>query len=185
MSERGSQLHAKADQQIGELLDLVSALDEDTSRRPCSGRDKLGDGTVAASARHSAENYQRIAAFLTTSQRTSVVHAPPEPGGHRFPRALRSSSHGPADHAEYGPGASPHNGPYTADNTNLAAVARELSSTRDAIERIAELTDRELDAVPPEGSFRFCDGRRTLEQVLAGLLKHQAHQLDALNAAVE
>jgi hypothetical protein len=27
------------------------------------------------------------------------------------------------------------------------------------------------------------DGQRTLEQVLASLLKHQSHQLDALNAA--
>jgi hypothetical protein len=50
--------------------------------------------------------------------------------------------------------------------------------------QIADLTDRELDAIPPEGSFRFCDGRRSLEAVLASLLKHQAHQLATLEAAV-
>ena len=41
-----------------------------------------------------------------------------------------------------------------------------------------------VDQVPPKDSFRFCDGQRTLEKVLAGLLKHQAHQLEALKTAV-
>lgn len=52
-------------------------------------------------------------------------------------------------------------------------------------ERITELTDERLDVVPPPaGSFRFCDGNRTLEEVLAGLLKHQSHQVAALGAAL-
>jgi hypothetical protein len=116
MSERSDQLHATADQQIGDLIDLIATLDEETSRRACPGRDKLGD--------------------------------------------------------------------YTADNTDLAGVAKRLSTTRDALRQIAQLTDGELDAIPPAGSFRFCDGRRTLERVVASLFKHQEHQLSALNAAL-
>jgi hypothetical protein len=184
MSERANQLHGTADRQIAELLDLLATLDEESSRRPCPGRDKLGDGTVAASARHTADNYERIAAFLRASQRASAAHAPPERVGHRFPRFLRSRGHGPADHAEHGPGAGGHDGPYTADNTDLAGVTRRLATTRDALRQIAELTDGQLDSIPPEGSFRFCDGRRTLAQVLTSLLKHQGHQLGALNAAL-
>ncbi len=46
------------------------------------------------------------------------------------------------------------------------------------------MTDSQLDAIPPKDSFRFCDGQRSLEQVLASLLKHQAHQFDALKAAI-
>jgi hypothetical protein len=38
--------------------------------------------------------------------------------------------------------------------------------------------------VPPTGSFKFCDGQRTVEQVVASLLIHQAHQLDAMKAAI-
>jgi hypothetical protein len=30
--------------------------------------------------------------------------------------------------------------------------------------------------------MRFADGERTLEQILASLLKHQRHQVDALTA---
>jgi hypothetical protein len=183
MSERGHRLHATADRQIAELLDLIATLDEETSRRPCPGRDKLGDGTVAASARHTAENYGRIAGFLATGRGASAAHGPIQRGGHPIPRALRSRGHGPADR-EYIRGASRHNVPYSADDTDLPTVTRELSNTRAAIQQIADLTDRQLDAISPQGSFRFCDGRRTLEQVVASLLGHQAHQLDALNAAI-
>jgi len=184
MSERANQLHATADRQIGKLLDLIATLDEETSRRPCPGRDKLGDGTVAANAGHTADNYERIAAFLTSSRHASGGHTPPDHGGHHIPRFVRSRGHGPADHVEHGAGASRHDGPYAADSTDLAAVARRLSTTRDAVRQIAELSDGQLDAIPPEGTFRFCDGRRTVEQVLASLLKHQGHQLGALNAAL-
>jgi hypothetical protein len=31
---------------------------------PCPGREKLGDGTVAACTRHTADSYDRIAAFI-------------------------------------------------------------------------------------------------------------------------
>jgi hypothetical protein len=62
-------------------------------------------------------------------------------------------------------------------------VVEQLSASRASLGRLAELTDPQLDAIPPDGSFRFCDGQRTLEQVLASLLKHQAHQLEALRTA--
>jgi hypothetical protein len=184
MSERATRLHLTADRQISELLGLISTLDEDSSRRPCPGREKLGDGTVAACARHAADNYQRIAAFLATSDRISAGHEPSQHGGHRMPRFLRSRGHGPESHAGDGSGAAFNDGPYTADNTDLGLLARQVSTTRERIGRIAELTDNQLAAIPPEGTFRFCDGYRTVEQVLASLLKHQAHQLDALKATV-
>ncbi len=63
-------------------------------------------------------------------------------------------------------------------------MTRHLSGSRDALGQIAELTDSQLDATPPKDSFRFCDGQRTLGQVLASLLKHQRHQVDALKTAL-
>ncbi len=184
MTERGQELHATADGQIAELTDLISTLDEAALRLPCPGREKLGDGTVAAAARHTADNYERIAAFVQASDRMSGAHERIREGGHRVPLFLRALGHGPSDHAEHRPGADPHHEQYTADTTDPAAVVKRLSASRDTLGRIAELTDNQLDAIPPKDSFRFCDGQRTLEQVLASLLKHQRHQVNALNAAL-
>jgi hypothetical protein len=164
MTERGKQLHTTADRQIVELIALMSTLDEANLRRPCPGREKLGDGTVAAAARHAADNYQRIAAFVQTSDRMSDAHEP-DSGQHHEPDAGQ------------------HHGEYTVDNTDPGALVEQLSTSRATLARIAELTDSRLDTIPPRDSFRFCDGQRTLEQVLASLLKHQSHQIDALKAA--
>jgi hypothetical protein len=158
MTERGKQLHATADAQIAELIDLISTLDEAALRRPCPGREKLRDGTVAASGRHTPDNYQRIAAFVQTSDRMSEVHAPNQHDGHRSPRFLRAVGHGPADHGEHGPGADQHGNEYTADNIDPGAVIAQLSASRDALGRIAALTDHQLDAIPPKDSFSSATG---------------------------
>jgi hypothetical protein len=184
MTQRGQELHAAADAQIVELIGVMSTLDEATLRLPCPGREKLGDGTVAASARHTADNYQRIAAFVQTSDGMSGAHSPTPNGGHRIPRFLRALGHGPADHGEHGPGVGQHDDQYTADTIDLTAVATQLSASRHTLGQIADLTDSQLDTIPPKDSFRFCDGRRTLGQVLAALLKHQSHQVDALKTAL-
>jgi hypothetical protein len=42
----------------------------------------------------------------------------------------------------------------------------------------------QLDTVPPASDMKFCDGQRTLEQVVTNLLNHQNHQLDALKTAI-
>jgi hypothetical protein len=183
MTERGKQLQAIADDQISELINLVSTLDDAALRLPCPGREKLGDGTIAASTRHTVDNYQRIGEFVQTSDRMSGAHAPSQHGGGRIPRFLRALGHGPADHGEHSPAAGQHDNQYTADNIDPGAVITQLSASRDALGRIAELTDSQLDAIAAKDSFRFCDGQRTLEQVITSLLKHQCHQLDALKAA--
>jgi hypothetical protein len=184
MTERGRELHATDDGQIAELIALISRVDAAALRLPCPGREKLGDGTVGASVRHTADNYQRIAGFIQTSDRMSGAHRPAQPAGHRVPRLLRAIGNGPADHPEHDPGAGQHDDPYTADDIDQAVVVEQLSAARDALKRLAQITDSRLDTIPPDGSFRFCDGQRTLEQVLAGLFKHQGHQLEALRAAL-
>jgi hypothetical protein len=182
MTERGSALHAAADEQIAELTALVSRVDEVALRLPCPGREKLGDGTVGANVRHTADNYQRITDFVQTSDWTSGAHQPRQHGDHRIPQFIRAFGHAPPDRADHRPGAGQYE--YTADNIDLRALIAQLSASRDGLARIAALTDRQLDAIPPKDSFRFCDGQRTLNQVIASLLKHQRHQLDALKAAI-
>jgi hypothetical protein len=161
-------------------------VDDATLRLPCAGREKLGDGTVAASVQHTARNYARIADFVQTSDRMSRADGPTERGAHRIPRFLRGLGHGPGTsaHDQHGPAGGEHEDRYTAANVDLAAVGEQLSVSRETLGRLAELTDSQLDAIPPKDSFRFCDGQRTLEQVLTGLLKHQSHQIEALSTAI-
>jgi hypothetical protein len=185
MTERAHELSATADRQIAELIDLLASLDQAALDRPCPGREKLGDGTIGAAALHTADNYQRIAGFVQTSDRISAAHQPATHRGPRRPRFLRVLGHRPQNHAPRDHGADGRDDGYAADNIDLDAMVEQLSASRDTLGRIGELTDSQLDQVPPKDSFRFCDGQRTLEQVLAGLLKHQRHQVDALTTAIQ
>jgi hypothetical protein len=63
-------------------------------------------------------------------------------------------------------------------------VGEQLSVSRKTLGGLLELTDSQFDAVPPKESFKFCDGQRTHEQVLVGVLRYQSHQIEALRAAI-
>jgi hypothetical protein len=152
MSERGMQLLETASGQISELIELISTRDEAALRLECPGREKLGDGTVAACVSHTAGTYNRIAGFLRGV------------GPHE------------GDHG--------HDSRHRVEDVNVGALLDQLSAASDAIDMLATLTDEELDTVPPNSGMRFCDGQRTLEQVLASMLRHQAHQIDAVRAAL-
>ncbi len=163
MNERGTQLQETADGQIDELIGLISTRGEAALRLACPGREKLGDGTVAACALHTADNYHRIAEFL---QGHSA-------GGHH---QIARSAHGH--------GQDKHQDDYRAENIDLQAVLDRLSAGQSALSALAGLTNEQLGAVPPASDMKFCDGQRTLEQVITSLLNHQQHQLDALKAAI-
>jgi hypothetical protein len=77
-----------------------------------------------------------------------------------------------------------HQDGYTAKTADPTEIRQRLLIARSDLTRIARLTDHQLDTIPPKESFRFCDGQRTLEQVLAGLLNHQASQVQALRIAL-
>ncbi len=144
-------------EQVDTLIKFVADFDDGDLRRPCPGREKLGDGSVGALVAHTADNYLRIAGLPA-----AAGDPPAEPRrGHR-PRV-----HGHRD--------LPASGGGDAD-----ALRDRLTTVRRELDRIADLDDRQLDSIPPEGSFRFCDGRRNLEEVLTALLTHQGHQVDAL-----
>jgi hypothetical protein len=183
MTERAKQLHAIADRQIAELIDLISTLDQAALGLPCPGRKKLGDGTLGAAARHTADNYERIAAFAQAPDHRSNVQRPAQHDGHRTPRLPRRIGHRPTGDATHGPAGGQHRDQYTADTMDVDIVLGQLSASRKALGAIAGLTDSQLDSIPPRDSVRFCDGQRTLEQVLASLLTHQGHQVDALKTA--
>jgi hypothetical protein len=184
LSERAARLHTAAERQIGELIDALSATEEATLGRPCPGREKLGDGTIAAIAAHTAQSYQRIGIFLATTERVPTSDSPQGNGKDRvpdFPRRLRDK---PRDHGDHGPGRDRHGDGYNPDRATAPELIQGLTTARDRLAVITRLTDDQLDAIPPKESFRLCDGTRTLEQVLAGLLKHQDHQVQAIKAAL-
>jgi hypothetical protein len=146
VSERGNRLRETADLQIRELIDLLAAGGEAALRLPCPARAKLGDGTVAAVALHTADTYHRIASFLR--------------------------------------GADAHPHAYHREGADLGILLDRLSGARAALSVLADLTDRQLDAVPRAGERRFCDGRRNLEVVLTSMLKHQSHNVEAVKSAL-
>ena len=180
MSERGLQLFDTADGQISELISLISGPGEASLNVRCPSREKLGDGTVAALALHTADSYLRIAGFLQATSRMPAAQR----RSHRISRLFRTRGHTPPRHVEGGHDAGTHDRKYTAENLDTAGLLERLSAGRDALRLLTELTDEQLDTIPSAGSFRFCDGQRTLEQVVASLLNHQGHQVDAMRAAV-
>lgn len=184
MSERAIQLFQPANGQISELIGLLSERGESCLSLACPGREKIGDGTVAACTSHTADRYQRIAEFLGAIGHTRGGPAGAGQRSHRIPRFLRAGGHRPASHAEGGHEEGLHDGEHTAETVDLDGLLERLSASRDAFAVLAEMTDEQLDVVPAAGSFRFCDGQRTLEQVVASLLKHQGHQIDAVRTAV-
>jgi hypothetical protein len=180
MSERAVQLLGTADGQIAELIALLSTRGETVLSLPCPGREKMGDGTVAACALHTADRYRQIAGFLQGSRQLPRASK----GRHRIARLLPARAHGPGGHADADHDHDhDHDGGYAAEAVDLDALLERVSAARDALGVVGELTDAQLDAVPPADSFRFCDGQRTLEQVVAGLLKHQGRQVAAIQAA--
>jgi hypothetical protein len=166
MSERGNQLLEIANRQISEVIDLLSASGEAALSLPNPGRQKLGDGTVGASALHTADSYHRIAAIVRDSRST--------------PREHSEAEYGHAKHSHPGH----RNENYAAENVELHDLLDRLSAGSRALSILVDLTDEQLDGVPPAGSERFCDGKRTLEQVVSGALNHQSKNIDGLRAAI-
>jgi hypothetical protein len=155
VSGRGRHLLGKATQQIDTLAATLAGAGESALPRPCPGRDKLGDGTVGAVAMHTTENYKRIAGFLTGT-------AGPGTGHH----------------------AGEHAADYRAEDLDFEELLDRLSAAKDAFAVLGELDDAALDTVPAAGDVRFADGKRTLEQIVESMLKHQRHQVDAIRGAL-
>jgi hypothetical protein len=174
MSARGEQILQTAERQITELLALATESDGQLLRSPCPGREQLGDGTIGAVAQHIAGNYVRIAKFAQTGGAPYPADAVAERNAHNPPDSIGHPRH-----------AARHGGGHPVVHTEPRALTAQLLVARDELGAIAQLTDRQLDSVPPEGSFRFSDGQRTLQQVLANLVKHQGRQLDAITAAIK
>ena len=180
MSQSGVQLQQAADAQIAELIDLLSTRDPSALKLQCPGREKLGDGTVAASAMHTADNYHRIADFFNAND-----HRPRAPGeakrNHRLPRFARAPGHAAGHSSE----SHPRSPGYSAQDIDLPRLLERLSTARQALRPLANLSDQQLATIPPASDMKFCDGQRTLQQTLASLLNHQRHQLHALTRALQ
>ncbi len=162
MTQRAEHVAAAAYQQIEQLLSFVKDQTPETLKRPCPGRQKLGDGSLGAFLSHMTDNYQRIADFAAGHGQQVPGHDPLA-GAHKMPRFLKALGHRRPDHA----------GAYSAGSADPQEIATRLIVARGLLTQISALTEQQLDTVPAEGSFRFCDGKRNLEEVLRALLKHQ------------
>jgi hypothetical protein len=171
MSERGRTLAALAEAQIDELTNLIATREDSFLRLPCPGREKLGDGSVAASAMHVAGNYRRIAMFAVEAASVRTGDA-----GHSNGRSAPS----PPPRATRG---RPSHDALPNDRIDRRGILESLRVASTAVAQIAELSDPQLNCVPAADGMRFCDGRRSLDQILTAMLKHQEHQVRALGAA--
>jgi hypothetical protein len=188
VSPRAASLSNIAERQMASLIDLLSAGDEAMLARPCAGRQKLGDGSVAACAAHFAGNYARVARFVLEESESPAAPAAPaarrRKATGRLLRVRRSFSHvrrnGPGSRGRI-PGCIPGWG-----ELDRQSLIEELQDSRRQMLILARLSDDQLDAVPPaSAAMRFCDGERTMDEILVSVLRHQGHQLDAIVAAVE
>jgi hypothetical protein len=76
-----------------------------------------------------------------------------------------------------------HADPQSGQAVTRSALLDLLSNSRDSLRVLGSLSEERLRAVPPAGSMRFCDGERTLQEVITALLSHQAHNVEALTGA--
>jgi hypothetical protein len=77
-----------------------------------------------------------------------------------------------------------HAGARPSQDITLLELEQLLVLGRDALQTLGDLSEERLNAVPPAGAMRFCDGRRTLQEVLVGLFAHQAHNVETLKTAL-
>jgi hypothetical protein len=175
MSERATQLFRTADDQISALIALLDAAGDAALHAPCAGREKLGDGSVAAVAMHTADNYHRIAEYLDADAQPGHGKAGRR---HRIP-AFGGAHNRPRGHDHRGGGAE-----YRSDKIDRRRLLERLETARARLTPLAELSEERLAAVPPANEMRFADGQRTLEQIVISLLNHQRHQCDVLSAAL-
>jgi hypothetical protein len=176
MNQRAAELLNQAEGQILALDTLLARVNESALGLPC--REKLGDGTVGAMSMFIADNYLRIA----DSVQEAPSQAPATRSGHWIPEW---AAHGRAQHRDPSGRGLPH----TANDTytgpfELRAIIERLAVARRRVQTLADLTDAQLDSIPPSGAMRFADGKRTLERVISGMLTHQASQRDAVEAAL-
>ena len=148
------------------MIEFFGTLDEADLHKPCpdeSAEDSAGD-TVGAVAAHMAQGYHFLGKFLQADE--YVPGSPPT--GNRKGRGHR---YRPGHGRTFSPAALPD-------------VVNQLTGGKAPIGLLADLTDEQLDSVPPAGSSRFSDGRRTLEQVIDAVIAHQAAHLVTLKRAV-
>jgi len=176
VNQRAAELFNRAEGQILALNTLLAGVDDSALGLPC--RAKLGDGTVGAISMFIADNYLRIADDVHEAS----TQARPTRSGHRIPKW---ASHGRPQHRDPSGRDQPHaaNDSYTGP-FELRAIIERLAVARRRVLTLADLTDAQLDSIPPSGAMRFADGKRTLERVITGMLTHQASQRDAVAAAL-
>lgn len=194
MSRRAMRLAFLADAQIAEVIALVTSAGDAGLRLPCPGREKLADGSVGAVAAHVARSYEAIG-DLVARRAARSARAGSESGDPALDVApgatsARASSYqgGPEQHVvpqSVQAGSALHAAPEAGEGQDSAALVRGLARARDALAGVANLDDRALDAVPAATEMRFCDGSRTLEEVLSALLKHQSHSVEAIASALD
>lgn len=160
MCARGEALMKKVIRQIGDIDEVFASLNEADLAKARPPGEESGKSGHAAKGRTLGDAAAHIAE-----------------GYHFIVRFLRSAGYvpgAPAGGSIHGRGPSP----------TPIELRKRLTEAKSEIGIIADLTDEQLDSVPPAKSSRFSDGRRTLEQVIEEAIAHQAEHLSDLRSAM-
>lgn len=160
MSGRGEKLMGKVTRQIDDIAEVFATLSEADLAKPRPASEESGKSGHVAKGRSVGDAAAHIAE-----------------GYHFIVRFLRRAGHvpgAPAGVRIHGRGPEP----------SLPELRKRLAEAKPEVGVIADLTDEQLDNVPPPKSSRFSDGRRSLEQVIEEAIAHQAGHLNDLKRAV-
>ncbi|MFF0018045.1 DinB family protein [Streptomyces sp. NPDC005374] len=159
MSERGTELMSKALAQLDEARGLLAEAHDSDLHRPYVDRE--GDhsaNSVGNAALHFVEGYQKIGRLLKGAGyvSASLTGETVQGNGHR------------------------HDHDHEAEITD---VLKGLDAAKVRLTLLADLTDAQLDSIPPMKN-QWADGERTLLTVLDVIIAHQAGHLASLGDAL-
>lgn len=160
MSRRGAELTEKVVRQIDDIADFFVTLSQADLAKP------RPPGEASRKSGH-------VAGGRTLGDAAAHIAE----GYHFILRFLRSAGYvsgAPVGGSIHGRGPAPI----------PSELRKRLAEAKTEVGIIADLTDEQLDSVPPPKSSRFSDGRRTLEQLIEKCIGHQAQHLIDLKGAV-
>ena len=160
MSERAEGLMQKVIRQIDDIAEVFATLSEADLAKPRPPGEESGKSDHVAKGRTLGDAASHIAE-----------------GYHFIVRFLESAGYvpgGPAGGSIHGRGPAP----------SLPELRKRVGEAKAEVSVIADLTDEQLDSVPPPKSSRFSDGRRSLERVIEEAIAHQAEHLNDLKRTV-
>ena len=177
MSDRGAELMMQALDQVDEAAQTLEESTDSQLRKPYAENAEGHFATsVGGAAVHFAQGYGKLGKFLHEGGYLDVAD--------RFAPGAGAGGGGGHGHGHGGGHGHGHgHGPGAHGDVTVPEVLKSLEKAREIIALLEELSDAQLDSIPPLLG-EWSDGERTLYSVLETIITHQAGHLGSLKAAL-